>query len=409
MKPLVNCLTGCLALSILLIACTGAPNSSETLEIAETIVLSETATSRPTKQIQEPATTLPQPTGGLGHLSPLLKMSMKRAAHTATLLPDGSVLIAGGFRSEGASEVPIASAEIYDPETNTFTPTGAMNVGRSGHTATLLPNNLVLIAGGWGAKGRLSSAELFDPRTREFRYVASMSWPRASMTATLLRNGRVLIAGGDSASNKPQMVAEIFDPETNEFSLSGTLNHGRSAHTATLLNDGTVLIIGGRPRYDNSSVLSSAEIYNPVTGEFQLTGSTSVGRYKHAAVLLRSGDVLVLGGADERDWTGKYNSAEIYDVGAGTFGQIANMHNERFKLAGTAVLLNNGNVFVGGGNRRLEIFDALSQHFIPTVTVDDAYYFSVSTLLQDGTVLITGGYDANIQPSEKAWIYSYGY
>jgi len=407
MKPLFYCLIACLALSILLIACTGAPNSSKMPTVTATVNLSERATIEPAKQLQEPATTLPQPARKQSHLSPLLKMSTKRAAHTATLLPDGSVLIAGGFRSEGTSEIPIASAEIYDPETKVFTPTGAMNEERSGHTATLLANNLVLITGGWGLNGRSSTAELYDPHTGKFRYAASMAWPRASMTATLLKNGRVLIAGGDSASNKPQLVAEIYDPETNKFSPGGTLNHGRSAHTATLLNDGAVLLIGGRPRYDNSSVLSSAEIYDSVSGEFRLTGSTNMARYKHAAVLLQDGNVLVLGGADQRDWTGKYSSAEIYDVSTGKFGQIANLHNERFKLADAAVLLANGDVFVGGGNRQIEIFDAQSQHFVLAESIDDAYYFSVATLLQDGTVLITGGYDANIQPSEKAWIYSY--
>src|SRR5688572_15927297 len=131
-------------------------------------------------------------------LSPSLKMNIERAAHTATLLPAGKVLIAGGFREEGTSEIAIASAELFDPATNTFIAISDMNGPRDGHTATLLPNGKVLIAGGWNQTGRTATAELYDPQTRTFSYTGSMSTPRQGMTATLLKDGRVLIAGGDS-------------------------------------------------------------------------------------------------------------------------------------------------------------------------------------------------------------------
>lgn len=161
-------------------------------------------------------------------------MNSPRATHTATILLDGRVLITGGFRPEGESEISISSAEIYDPEENTFTSTGDMMEARRGHSATLLPNGRVLIVGGWGEKGRTLTAEIYDPQTGKFRYTASMFAPRASMTATLLKNGQVLIAGGDYAKSKPQLIAEIYNPRTNTFTQSGRLNHGRSAHTATL-------------------------------------------------------------------------------------------------------------------------------------------------------------------------------
>jgi WD40 repeat protein len=230
--------------------------------------------------------------------------------------------------------------------------------------------------------------------------------PRGSMTTTLLKNGQVLIAGGDSARNTPQLTAEIYDPASNTFTQSGRLNSGRSAHTATLLTDGNVLLVGGRARYDNATVLASAEIYDPTTGKFTYTGSMSVVRYNHAAVLLQDGNVLVIGGSDENGWTGKYTSAEIYDASTGTFTPNAGLNGERFKLANAALLLNNGNVLVGGGNRQLEIFDAQNRRFIAGGEVDDDYYYAVLTLLADGRVLITGGYDSRIQPSEKAWIYN---
>jgi hypothetical protein len=227
--------------------------------------------------------------------------------------------------------------------------------------------------------------------------------PRQGMTATLLTNGQVLIAGGDSARNRPQRTAELYDPATKTFTAAGTLNHGRMAHTATLLTDGRVLLVGGTS--GNNTILASAEMYDPVTGQFTPTGDASIVRYKHTAVRLADGNVLILGGSNEKDWRGKYDSAELYDVKAGTFAEISAMNQERFKLADAAVLLADGNVLIGGGNRQLEIFDAQSQTFIPDGRLDDDYYYSVLTPLLTGQVLITGGYNGDILPSDQAWLY----
>ena len=339
----------------------------------------------------------------LGILSSVLPMNAAHAAHTATLLPDGRVLITGGFREEGTSEIAIANAEIFDPETNSFIPTGDLHEARSSHTATLLPNGLVLIVGGWGVNGRLASAELYDPQRGEFRYAASLSAPRASMTATLLENGLVLIAGGDSARNTPQFASEIYDPAADTFLPGPNLNQGRSAHTATVLNDGRVLLSGGRA--NNDQVLAGAEIYDPQTGAFTLTGSMATPRHKHAALLLADGNVLLLGGSNQNDWDGQYSSAEIYDSSSGSFSATADLHSARFKMADAVVLLDNGNVFVGGGNKQVELYDTQNQQFIPAGELDKTYFYSVATRLQDGRVLITGGYDTSIQPSNKAWLY----
>ena len=403
MNALTRSLTILLSLSVLM-ACTSAPKPTGTPRPSETAAQPPAGVLPPTKQARSPATALPQPTSfDSGHLSPALRMNAQRAAHTATLLSDGKVLIAGGFREEGTTEIAIASAEIYDPEMNAFTWTGDMNEARSGHTATLLPNGEVFISGGWGVSNRTSTAEIYDPQTGKFRDAAIMAAPRAGMTATLLKNGQIFIAGGESANNTPQLIAEIYDPATNTFKQNGRLNHGRSAHTATFLNNGNVLFIGGNS--SNGKVLASAEIYNPTTGISTLTGSLNAVRYKHAAVLLLDGKVLVIGGSNQDDWRGKYTSAEIYDPNTGAFTRTADMNTERFKLADAAVLLNNGNVLVGGGNRQVEIYDPQNQHFILGEKLDNDYYYSVLTRLKNGRVLITGGYDAGIQPSDKAWIY----
>ena len=339
----------------------------------------------------------------LSCLSPALKMNVERAAHTATLLSDGKVLIAGGFREEGTSEISIASAEIFDPMTNSFTTIGDMNEPRNGHTATLLPNGKVFLAGGWNQKGRTETAELYDPQTGIFEYTGSLMAPRQGMTATLLQSGQVLIAGGDSARTKSQLTAELYDPVTETFTPTGILNDGRMAHTATLLTDGKVLLVGGSS--GNGEVLASSEIYDPETGQFTSTGDANVVRYKHTAVLLQNANVLILGGSNEKDWTGKYSSAEIYDVKTGTFRQISDTNQARFKLDDGAVLLSDGNVLISGGNRQIEIFDTQSQTFIPDGSLDDDYYYSVLTSLQNGQILITGGYNGNILPSNKAWLY----
>jgi N-acetylneuraminic acid mutarotase len=278
-----------------------------------------------------------------------------------------------------------------------------MNEPRDGHTATLLPNGQVLIVGGWNQNGRSSTAELYDPQTGTFEYTGSLIAPRQGMTATLLKDGRVLIAGGDSARRASQLTAEIYDSAKKTFSSAGILNQGRMAHTATLLSDGRVLLVGGAS--GNQEVLATAEIYHPATGQFTLTDQAHLVRYKHTAVLLQDGNVLILGGSNEKDWTGQYDSAEIYNVQMGTFAEISDMNQERFKLADAAVLLANGNVLIAGGDRQIEIFDSQSQTFIPDGALDDDYYYSVLTPLQNGQVLITGGYNGDIQPSDKAWLY----
>ena len=347
--------------------------------------------------------TRPHMDASLNCLSPAFQMNVARAVHTATLLPDGRVLIAGGFRAEGTSEVAIASTEIFDPDTNTFTLAGNMNEPRVGHISVLLPDGKVLLAGGWNETSRSSTAELYDPQTGTFEFTGTMMVPRQGMTGALLKNGQVLIAGGDSAHNTSQVTAELYDPATKTFIPTGNLNDGRMGHTATLLADGKVLLVGGTA--GNDTILASAEIYDPDTGEFTRTSNANTIRYKHTAVLLQDGNVLVLGGANEKDWAGKYDSAEIYDASTGIFTRIANMNRERFKFTDAAVRLKDGNVLIAGGNRQIEIFDSQSQTFILGDTLDSDYFYSVLTPLDNGQVLITGGYDANIQPSNKAWLH----
>jgi hypothetical protein len=236
-----------------------------------------------------------------------------RSFSTATLLNNGMVLITGGQDSNGNA---LSSAELYNPSTNTFTATGNMIQSRYYHTATLLTNGTVLIVGGFGSKpggvNVLNSAEEYVPSTGQFTPVGNLAAARCLHTATLLANGTVLIAGGaDAATEGPTTAsAEIYSPSTQSFSATGSLTVPRQSHTATLLEDGTVLIAGGVSS-GGGSALSSAEIYklSGTTGAFTATDNMATARVNHTATLLNNGDVLVAGGGDINFSTA---TAEIY-------------------------------------------------------------------------------------------------
>lgn len=325
-----------------------------------------------------------------------------RASHTATVLQDGRVLIAGGFKKgpDGHSQIYSLTAEVFDPKTELFSRTGNMNVRRAGHTATLLSDGRVLIAGGFTKNGLTATAEVFDPSSQTFVLVGAMSVPRGGSTATLLQNGNVLLAGGGDVDATPS--ADLFNPATNQFSPTGAMRAPRLAHTATLLPDGKIFIVGGASAH---TILSSAEVYDPAIGTFASAGSMKLPRYKHASILLKDGHTLILGGSDERDWQGVYNGAEIYDWKSGKFTPIQAMASQRFKFPAAVVRLADGNILICGGNKTIELFDFLMKRFQTVADLGEPRYYGTASLLNDGAVLIVGGYTDAMQSTDAAWIY----
>jgi N-acetylneuraminic acid mutarotase len=226
------------------------------------------------------------------------------------LLPNGKVLVAGGYNTNSGA---LSSAELFNPATGTWTNTGSMTNARVGHTAILLSNGKVLVAGGGGA-------ELYDPATETWTVTGAMTTNRARHTATLLPNGRVLVAGGLNVSTY-LTSSELYDPVMGIWSATGSMTNERAYHKATLLPSGKVLVMGGigistRP---GLNILASAEIYDPDTGKWILAGAMTTNRAYHTATLLPNGRVLVAGGVN----MGVINninylfSTELYDVGLG--------------------------------------------------------------------------------------------
>lgn len=322
-------------------------------------------------------------------------MIVARAHHRAIKLQDGRVLIAGGQSNRSYHK----SAEIFDPSSGSFLSAGEMNSAHSEYTMTLLSSGKVLIVGGYAGS---NIAEIFDPNNSTIPFsetTGDLNYPRINHTATLLADGTVLIAGGLDSGR----TAEIYDPGNDDFteiidqsleSIEQVMVEARFDHTATLLPDGRVLIVGGRD--PGNAPLASAEIYDPAIKHFDVTGSMSVARHQHTATLLLNGKVLITGGTNyDGEGGGPHNTAEIYNPATGLFESVITMTTAR--ASHTATLLNDGTVLLTGGDYQGtgEIFNPSTSIFESAGSMVTRREEHTATFLLNGRVLITGGNPGN--------------
>ncbi len=302
-----------------------------------------------TTELYDPAT---------GKWTAAARLDNPLSGHTATLLANGKLLVAGGVQGHGPIDAATNAAQLYDPATGKWTPTGNLNVARWAHTAVLLQDGRVLVVGGFDSDV-LASGELYDPTTGTWSLTGSLNLRRYAHTMTLLQDGKVLVAGGtyDDFLDAATASTELFDPVRGVWSAGGNLGEARSQHTATLLTDGRVLIAGGYLKtypggYASVVSLNEAELYDSQTSTWSVTNVLGDARASHTATLLPDGEVLVAGGLA---WTGVYpgigvtglKSTELYDPNHASWNNVANLNTAR--NSHTATLLANGQVLVVGG------------------------------------------------------------
>jgi N-acetylneuraminic acid mutarotase len=310
-------------------------------------------------------------------------MALPRQGHTAAPLANGKVLVAGGFSNAGY----LATAEVYDSASGTWSPANVMSSPRMDHTATLLPNGKVLVVGGRDSGSYFATAEVYDPASGTWSATGSMASRRTYHTATVLPNGKVLVTGGYISMFLA--TAEVYDPASGTWSGAASMASPRYDHKATLLPDGKVLVSGG---YGNSGHLTSVEVYDPASNTWSTTGSMASPRHGHTATLLPNGKVLVTGG---NGTTGYVATTEVYAPSSGTWSAAIGMSSTRYTH--TATLLPNGKVLVAGGyvasghSVRTEVYDPASGSWSSAGSMASPHAAHTATLLPNGKVLVAGG------------------
>jgi len=327
-------------------------------------------------------------------------MISARGRHSATLLPNGKVLVAAG------APTTLTTAELYDPATGAFTATGSLAFGRTWHSATLLRNGKVLLAGGaTTGGGTTANCVLYDAATGTWTATGSLSLARQGHTGTLLKDGRVLVAGGYSVTGTALNSTAIYNPATGTWTATGSMNQARRGHTASLLGDGRVLVAGGY----NPIVLATAEIYNPATGTWtQTLNNMSNIRSDHSATLLPDGRLLVVG---EFPLSANNRKCDLFDPATGLWSATGNLNVGRG--GHTASLLPNGKVLVAGGSagsyhRSTEVYDPGTGTWTVSVDLNTGRGDHVATLLPDGNILVTGGFNAGALTSAELFDSSAG-
>ncbi|MDC3955724.1 Kelch repeat-containing protein [Polyangium jinanense] len=317
-------------------------------------------------------------------------MSIKRLRHTANLLPDGRVLVAGGDKG---GEIPLEFAEVYDPALKMWVQTEPLKQNRFGHTATTLKDGRVLVLGGKALVQQVlnvtNAAEIFTPANDQpnvpgsWTLVKPMNFARALHTATLLSDGRVLVTGGKTSALVG--TTEIYDPETDTWETVGELHQARYNHTATLLDENRILVAGG----ESASPSQTAELWDPATKTWAQTTPMSRVHSGHTATRLPSGRVLIAGGSPILAQT-----IEIFDPASEEWHPGLNMTRPR-KDHAASVMAGHRIIVTGGGFEETpfttEIFDPATQSWTAAASMEKPRTLHTSTTLLNGRILVAGG------------------
>ena len=320
-------------------------------------------------------------------------MAEARTQHTATLLKNGKVLVVGGLGGSVSNGADLASAELYDPCTNSWSPAGSMAQARNGPGTALLRDGRVLVEGGSYQGFSVATAELYDPSTNSWSPAAPGPGPGALIP---LVNGLILLIGADVVDN----TSALYDPATDRWSPTGIEAHPRSGFEVTTLDSGRVLISGGFSIEPYSPAVLEAEQYDPASATWSPAGTLSRMRNGSAPVRLRSGRVLISGGYPQAPTPTPPASTEIYDPRTNAWSAGKDMQAARWIHSST--LLSDGRVLLAGGSfasgansafTSAELYDESSGEYSLTAPLKVARGSHTATMLPDGRVLVVGGND----------------
>lgn len=325
-------------------------------------------------------------------------LMIARSRHTASLLPDGKILIAGGYTGQLNNPISTNTAELFNPITNTWSMTDTMSFPRANHIAIRLANGKILVAGGRANNVATATAELFDASTGSWSVTGQLNHSRFFHTATLLDNGNVLVTGGLSGDGfSIGKTAEVYDPVSGSWTLVDHMAIMRWGHSATLLENGTVLVAGGSGPAGDGVYTPRSEIYDPLENEWRNAGNLNTPRGFHAAVKLENGNVLVAGGLPTATSQNKITvTAEIFNPETGKWTYTGNLTFDRIPGPYGAVLLQDGHILVAGGRTATtESYAADNGVWTTLFNMNISRSFHTLTYLPDGTVLAVGGENRN--------------
>lgn len=373
---------------------------------AKTPLPTPTATPDPVKEVQEELGITLEPGWEL-----MGELEFGRWGHTATLLQNDSVLIIGGRKRLSFRRASVVNGEILPLGSTEWATTSRFNWERTFHTASLLPDGRVLVAGGTGRvvlkegeeeplfRGNkdLNSAEIYDPKTDEWENAPDMAYKKQLAQAITLEDGRVMIIGGRSGVSTLNSI-EVYDPESNSWSELEPMIQSRMAHSAVKLIDNRILVTGGMSSVTMGDTLSLTEIYDPVENSWSTASELNRARLGHRATLLPDGRVLVTGGTtvEEGDLLGPETTAEIYDPISNEWTLIATElvprkdHSAVLVPGGKVILIGGGDP-IGTGVLPVESYDIENDQWAVISYLPEGRNLLTVTPLRDGSIMVVGG------------------